>query len=344
MKKTILSLSMLLLVVWAVNAQTVTEKEFSTKGSYGEKKLKKAPRKVYIAGFQVYFHVIASATAKSTGGTTFGGGSVKGNTSTTMTVAVDGVDTPDFQKITDETYNRFVADLKSKGFEIMLIEEASKIPFYEDWSMKEGGTVNYANVPGYVSVTPTGTKYMVKAETRKGREKSTFIDRTPRISKELDDAIVIEATFAFPFIEMQTNSSSMAGFSSVKAKTNFEMGAAYGSDGMTNLLENTQVKFTSGSGPGAAADAYLISNLKKPIALPDVFKQEKFKEFSAAKSSSLGSTATPNYFGVVFAENRVQEVTNMAECDGQKYVEVTTSAINNYIDLALAEFYENAIK
>ncbi len=344
MKKSLLFFALALLFAVASIAQNITDKEFSTKGSYGEKKLKKAPKKVYIANFQVYFHVIASATAKSTGGTTFGGGSVKGNTSTTMTVAVEGVDVPDFQKITDETYNRFVADLKAKGFEIMAVDEAAKIPFYEDWLLKDGGTVNYANVPGYVSVTPTGTKYMVKAETRKGREKSTFIDRTPRISKELDDAIVIEATFAFPFIEMKTSSSSMAGFSSVKAKTNFELGSAVGSDGMTNLLENTQLKFTSGSGPGAAADAYFLTNLKKPVALTGVFKQEKFKEFNAAKSSSFGSTATPSYFGVVFAENRTQDVTNMAECDGEKYVKATTAAINNYIDMALEQFYDNAIK
>jgi len=330
------------LIISCSIAQTITEKEIKVSG-YGEKKLKKAPKKVYIANFKVYFHVIASGSAKSTGGTSFGGGSIKGNTSTSMTVAVQGVDIEDFQKITDDTYNRFAADLVSKGFEIINAEEASKIDFYSDWEMKQGGEVNYANVPGYVSVTPTGTKYLVKKETRSGREKKTFIDRTPRISKELDDAIIIEATFAFPFIEMKTNSSSLVGFSSVKAKTDFALGTAAGSDGLTNLQEYTRVKFTSGSGPGASANAYMTADLKKEFDIDGVFKEDKFREFSAAKSTSLYN-ATPNYFGVVFAENRTNNVTNLAECDGEKYIQATTNVINNYMDLTLTEFYENAIK
>lgn len=310
----------------------VTEDNLTTQGSYGEKKLKKAPKKVYIAGFNVYFHVIASASASSQGGRQIGGGSYRGDTKTTMTVAVDGVDVPDFQKITDDVYNRFVADLKSKGFEIVNTEEAAKIPFYEEWEMKNGGQVNYANVPGYVSVTPTGTKYMVKKETKKGREKGTFIDRTPRISKELDNAIVIEATFAFPFIEMKTNSSNMIGFSSVKAQTNFEMGSAFGQDGMTALLENTQLKFVSGNSAGAAAESYFITGLKKPVALPGVFKDEKFKERSV-------SSSTPAYYGIVFVENQVDNVTNTATCDRDKYVQATIEAINSYVDVALQQFY-----
>ena len=327
---------LLMLIVTASFGQELSEKQMKITG-YGEKKLKKAPRKVYIANFNVYFHVIASASASSQGGRQMGGGSYRGDTKTTMTVAVDGVDVPDFQKITDDTYNRFIADLKSKGFEIMNVEDASKIDFYSDWEMKEGGQVNYANVPGYVSVTPTGTKYMIKKETKKGREKGTFFDRAPRISKELDDAIVIEATFAFPFIEMKTNSSNLVGFSSVKAKTDFQLGNAVGSDGLKALIEMTQVRITQGSGPGASADAQMIASLKKPFEMEGVFKQEKFREFSAAQS-------TPAYYGIVFVNNTSDKVTNTATCDREKYVDASTAAINKYIDFTLAEFYDNAIK
>ncbi|MFT6867764.1 MAG: hypothetical protein ACJA08_002608 [Cyclobacteriaceae bacterium] len=238
MKKIFYSLVILILVMGSVQAQDLSD-AFTTKASYGQKKLKKAPKRVYIASFNVYFHVIASATAKSQGGREMGGGSYRGDTETTMTVAVEGVDVPDFQKITDETYSRFEADLKSKGFELISTEEASKIEEYEGWEMKEGGNVNYANVPGYVSVTPTGTKYLVKRETKSGREKGAILDRSPKISKQLSNAIVIDGTFAFPFIEMKTNSSNMIGFSSVKAKTKFELGSAFGQEGMTAMFENT---------------------------------------------------------------------------------------------------------
>lgn len=136
---------------------------------------------------------------------------------------------------------------------------------------------------------------------------------------------------------MKTNSSNLVGFSSVKAKTDFQLGTASGSDGLANLAEFTQVKFTSGSGAGAAADAYMLGALKKPVEIEGVFKEEKFKEFSGAKS-------TPAYYGIVFATNVSDQVTNTASCDGEKYVDTTTSIINEYIDLTLAEFYSNAIK
>ncbi|REE01752.1 hypothetical protein [Marinoscillum furvescens] len=331
MKKLAYTLLFVAAISFAGNAQELSE-VFSTKGGYGEKKFKKAPKKAYIANFKVFFHVTASATAKSQGGRQLGGGSYRGNTSTTMTVAVDGVDIPDFQKITDEVYQRFVEDLKSNGYELITTAEAAGIPFYEDWELKDGGEVNYANLPGYVSVTPTGTQYLVKKETKKGREKKTFIDRTPRISKELDDAVVIEASFAFPFIEMKTNSSNMIGFSSVKAKTDFQMGSAFGMDGMTSLYEHSRVKFTSGSGPGASANAYLVATLKKPVPIEGVFKDEKFKEVSAAST-------TPAYYGVVFVTNKVDQVTNTASCDGDQYVARTTGLMNDFIDKTLTEFY-----
>lgn len=336
MKKYILTLTCFLTLHFLVSAQSITEKELRITG-YGEGKFKKAPKRAYIANFKVYFHVIASATASSQGGRQLGGGSYQGNTKTTMTVAVEGVDVNEFQKITDETYARFVAELKAKGYEIIPTSQAASIPFYAEWEMKNGGEVNYANVPGYVSVTPTGTQYMVKKETKKGREKGTFIDRTPRISKELEDAVVIEASFAFPFIEMKTNSSNMIGFSSVKAKTDFEMGSAFGMDGMTALVEPSQIKFTSGNAAGAAAEAYLVVDLKEPIALPGVFKDEKFKEFS-------GASSTPAYYSIVFVENKSSEVTNTATCDPEKYTSSTINVINNYVDKALGAFFGYANK
>lgn len=336
MKKSILAILCLFSLQLVVSAQSLTEKELKITG-YGQGKFKKAPKKAYIANFRVYFHVVASASASSQGGRQLGGGSYQGNTKTTMTVAVDGVDVNEFQKITDETYNRFVAELKAKGYEIIPTSQAAGIEFYADWELKNGGEVNYANVPGYVSVTPTGTQYMVKKETKKGREKGTFIDRTPRISKELGDAIVIEATFAFPFIEMKTNSSNLVGFSSVKAKTDFEMGIAVGADGMTTLVEPSQIKFTYGSGPGAAAESYLVADLKGAIDLPGVFKDEKFKEFS-------GASSTPAYYGIVFVENKSAAVTNTASCDPVKYTDSTISVINSYVDLALKEFFSYANK
>lgn len=330
----ILTLIFLFLIAISANGQFINEKSVITQGSYGEKKFKKAPKKVYIAQFQVYFNVIATETAKTTAGRQIGGGSYKGDTETSMTVAVEGVDVTDFQLITDNVYQNFVKQLKEKGFEVISTADAAKIPFYEGWSIKPGGSVNYANIPGYVSVVPNGLDYMVKKENDKGREKGTFIDRTPKISKELDNAIVIEASFSFPFIKMQSSSSNMIGLSSVKARTDFSLGTAFGADGMTGLYEPTKVKFVSGNPVGAAADALLTYNLKGEIEIPGVFADEKFKERTVAST-----TMVPAYYSIIFIDNNSSTVTHQAKCDPIKYVETTQSILNEYIDYSLKGFF-----
>ncbi|MEP0366060.1 MAG: hypothetical protein ABJN36_14900 [Cyclobacteriaceae bacterium] len=311
----------------------ITEKEMNWKGGYNQKKFNKAPKKIYISKFNVYFHVIASATAKTSGGRTIGGGSVRAATSTTMTVAVDGVDVPDFQKITDDAYNRFVSDLEAQGFEFISTEEAANAEYYADWTMKDGGEVNYANIPGYVSVTPTGTKYMIKKETKKGREKSTFVDKTMILSGELDDVLIAEVTLAFPAIDMDADGGVYAATSKVKANVNYRMASAYSADGLTNVYANNMVKFVSGKGPGLTADAYYMASLKEPVGSDKaVFKDTEFKE------RNTGSTS-PMYYGIVFKDNETSTATHTTTADHDLYVSESQRLINEFFDLTLADFF-----
>lgn len=339
--KNILSIclvSLALLFLNPVSAQkkgvtTVNEKVVNLKGGYGQKKFGKAPKKIYLAKFNVYFHVIASATAKTTGGSTLGGGSVRAATSTTMTVAVDGVDVPDFQKITDDMYEKFMSDMKAKGFEFISTEDASKVEYYEGWEMKEGGNVNYANIPGYISVTPTGTQYMVKGETRKGREKETFVDKTMILSGQLEDAIIAEVSFAFPAIDMDADGGVYAATSKVKANISYRMATAAGSDGLNTLYENTQIKFVSGKGPGLSADCYYIANLKEGVGSDkDVFTDKQFKE------RNTGSVS-PAYYGIVFKDTESQTATHSTKADRDLYVSESKRLISEFIDYALADFF-----
>lgn len=340
MKKIILTLMILSLFSVENFAQkkkkgptSITEKEVDLKGGYNEKKLPKAPKKIYISKFNVYFHVIATATAKTSGGRTLGGGSVRAATSTTMTIAVDGVDVPDFQQITDDAYNKFVSELESQGFEFMNTQEASKAEYYEGWSMKDGGEVNYANIPGYVSVTPTGTQYMVKKETNKGREKSTFVDKTMVLSGQLDDVLVAEVTFAFPTIDMDADGGVYAASSKVKASVNYRMGTATGADGLTSLYTNSFIKFVSGKGPGLSADAYFNVFLKDPVrAQQTVFTNTEFKE------RTTGSTS-PTYYGIVFKDNEGLTATHTTEADHDAYVSESNRLINEFLDLTLDNFF-----
>ncbi|HET9055174.1 MAG TPA: hypothetical protein VFM90_13430, partial [Cyclobacteriaceae bacterium] len=155
-------------------AQTYSgEVQIDELASYRTGKFKKAPGKIYIQSFRVIFQVMASATAKSSEGVR------KGATSTSMAVAITGVDLPDFQTVTDRLYSDMVTSLKSKGYELLSAEEAGKTDHYKDWVLKAGGTASYAQLPGHVMMTPTGYAYYVKGESGSGKEKGTFVDKSP---------------------------------------------------------------------------------------------------------------------------------------------------------------------
>jgi hypothetical protein len=314
-------------------AQTLTADDVTDKGSYGENKLKNMPRKVYIASFRTYFHVLASAEASSIGG------SFKNNTKTSMVVAVKGVDTPDFIEITNTLYKKFTDDLRSKGFEILTADDAAKSDQYADWIRKEGGEVNYAQIPGYVSATPSGYSYFVKKEKKDGREKGSFLDKSTKISRDLDGAIIIEVSFAFPFVDMKTASSNLAGFSSVKAKIDFELGGAFGMDGATPLASPTQIKFVGSEGMGK--DAILLVNLKGDSfdSAAPVFKDKKFKEFNTAMIDYR-----PNYYGIIWKEEQQVKVSHYADCEGTLYKQETIRLGSEFTDQALRIFYSNALK
>lgn len=322
---------MLALHVSSAIAQTLTAEHVTDKGGYGESKLKSAPRKVYIASFRTYFHVLASAEASSIGG------SFKNNTKTSMVVAVSGVDTPDFLEVTDALYNKFTDDLKAKGFEILTADNAAQSAQYAEWIKKEGGQLSYSQIPGFVTASPTGYSYFVKKEKKDGREKNSFVDNSPKISRDLDGAIIIDVAFAFPFVDMKTASSNLAGASSVKAKIDFEIGTAFGMDGATPLMAPTQAKFVSSEGMGKDAILYVKIKGESFDSEAPVFKDKKFKESNVAMVNYK-----PDYYGVVWKEEQQVRVSHFAECDRELYKKETLRLGSEFMDQALRIFYSNA--
>jgi hypothetical protein len=332
MKKYFLSMCLSLIVATSYT-QTLTADNVTDKGGYAEKDLQKAPRKVYIASFRTYFHVLASAEASSIGG------SFKNNTKTSMVVALNGVDTPDFLEVTNTVYKKFTDDLRAKGFELLTADDAAKSDVYADWIRKEGGELSYAQIPGYVSGTPTGFSYFVKKEKKDGREKGAFLDKSTKVSRDLDGAIVIDVSFAFPFLDMKTASSNLAGYSSVKAKIDFEIGTAFGMDGATPLAAPTQVKAISSGGMGK--DAILMVKIKGDSfdSEAPVFKDKKFKETNVGMVSYK-----PDYYGVIWKEEQQVRVSHYAECDKALYKQETVRLASEFTDEALKIFYSNALK
>lgn len=320
MKKTLFTL-LLFSLIFSLNAQTITEKDIidGAAATYAPNKFSDAPRKVYIASFRAFFHVVASETANSVGS----GG--KGNSKVAMTVALDGVDVPDFQALTNAAYKSFTDDLKSRGFEILTADDAGKTKFYSEWIKKEGGQVSYAQMPGYVSATPAGYSYFIKAETGKGKEKTTFVDKTPVLSLEMGSPVVIDVAYYFPAFDIDDTSSGALGFSSVKAKVNFRF--------------NSEIKFVTSE--RAMKYSSLVQRVKGDginVEAP-VFKDKKFREMAVAERVQAFSTAF-----IEILPDVSKKVTHNALVDHDLYMQETSRLMNEFSTLALKKFYGYALE
>lgn len=138
--KTRISLTALILMfVFTSQAQTLGE--FNVKTSeMGKAKLRSAPKKIYIASFNVYYEVYKEAIDFQRGGSTLGGGE-RSNATARAAIGLGGINDKDIQEKTNQLYIEFVADLKKGGLEIISPDVARKIEVYQDWEKASGPSV-----------------------------------------------------------------------------------------------------------------------------------------------------------------------------------------------------------
>lgn len=312
-------------------SQTITKKEIGGGKGFNQSKFKSAPKKVFINSFNVYFEVFGSAEASTTGGESFG--RVHSSTKTAMGVALYGVDSEDFLEITNQAYQYFINDLKSKGFEIVTADAAAKTNVYSGWTRKSGGELSSAEATGFVRVTPTGFDYFVPGEKKSGKEKTTIFDRSPALSKELDDAIVANVSFTFDFIDMKVFRSDLLKISNVKGKVNFKVDTTPGPS-----MDMSKVSFSYGK-TFTAATAAIENVLKKsiPIVAP-VFEDEKFSETNKAQATNIPSWASYVYV----TTDKSLAASHAVTCDSELYKKETTRLFKEFLTLSLMELYEKA--
>ena len=312
-------------------SQSITAKETGGKG-FNQAKFKSAPKKVFINSFNIYFEVFGSAEASTSGGENFG--RVHSGTKTAMGVALYGIDTADFIEITTQAYEYFKKDLESKGFEIVSPDIAAKTPLYSNWLRKSGGKLSSAEATGYVRVTPSGFDYFVPGEKNSGKERGTFFDRSPALSKELGDAIIADVSFTFGFIDMKVFRSELLNISNVKGKVNFKVDIAPGAS-----MDMSKVNFSYGK-TFTAATAAIQNELKKriPITAP-VFKDEKFSETTTAQATNIPSWA--NYIFVTTGSKSLA-VSHAVTCDGALYKKETSRLLKEFLTVGLTELYDKA--
>jgi hypothetical protein len=332
MKKIKLSVFILFLSSLALNAQ-ITEKDVVKHGSFSTKKFKKAPKKIFINSFNVYYQVFGNAKASTTGGESFG--TLKGNTNVAMGIGIEGVDNKDFIEITTNVYNNYIKELKNMGYEIVSTDEASEIDEFKNWTRKSGATINAAQSKGFVKVTPSGFDYFIKRETTKGKEKTGIFANQGVISKQLDNAIIVDVNFTFYFVAMKTYSNEFLGYSQVSGKPNFHLARVLG-DVNNQVLSGVNYAFGKNL---TSTEAAINCTLKKAVYSNEqvIDSKEKIKESAVATSVGI-----PDYAAIIFIENVNLKASHTLSVNKETYKKETQRMMDEFIAISLKRLQENS--
>jgi hypothetical protein len=354
--KTLLSIILLLLTgIFQPADPYISSKDYDVNAFHRNKQSSKSPKRVYIQKFRVLFEVFEEASA-STSGTTnnrANRATTVSGTKTSMGVQLSGVDIPDFQVIVDEAYKDFVSQLEADGFEIISAEEAGKTDYYSGYTKQKGGASSTDQVTGFVMVTPSDYEYWVKGVSNSGREKGTFTDTSSKLSQDLGDAYIAEATFVFPFVELDASSVSWGDYASskVKADINLRMAVAVGTQdneqmslgkfakGFANAGTSarlaSQVRFVAGH---LASSPMFDSStgLKRDVYFGGVFKEDKLVEVTSAEVATFSKTAYPQL--VMVSGGELNLASHYVAADKDIYVNAAKGSMKELIGSGISNF------
>ncbi len=312
--------------------QIITSKNISD-NSYGAKKMKSAPKKIFLNQFTVNYQLLGASSEASAGG----------KTKAEMAVGLVGIELEDMQEITDNAYAMMEKKLRDAGIEIVSIDEAAKTEFYSDWTRMSGGTPSQSQLLGYLTTVPSGFDYFVKKVTNKGKTKGTFFDTTPKLSKELGDIPVFEANISFQFVTIEGSSSLLTDATKMKGTVNYQMpetAIAQSAEGIFgSKIETSPVVARivwKGGLNGAGANSILSYSPKGKIEIPGVVEEKKFKEYVSPDRSFVTS-----YSGIIFTKNKELEVSHKVKADRAAFKSKTQQALNEYLDLVVDNFIAN---
>ena len=322
-----------------MHAQEVGDINMKTSG-FGQKKMSKAPKRVYISEFNINYQLAYSQTSIARGGRELGGG-YRGDAKASLSVAIPGIDLNALQRITDDVYEAYIEKLKSEGFEVINAETAGATDLLSGWEKQIGGEISEAQFPGYIATTPTGKDYFVRRVTKKGRKKNGIFEYATKLSKQLDGATIIKINLAIPFVEeaeggvSKSLRKSIGGLAKVVVRPNFRL-ANYESV----QLKNTVLTVQTGSGYYYMASlknqGQIVQSLKKDVEIAGVFEKKKYKATQSADQDIWGAS---NGFYTVFSyDDRELKKTQAVPCKPEEYLAGARQVIEGYINTSLAGF------
>ncbi|MDG1279488.1 MAG: hypothetical protein P8O16_19610 [Algoriphagus sp.] len=333
----------------------ISSKDYDVGSFHRNKQSSKSPKRVYIQKFRALFEVFEEASSSTAAYKNESANSVTtvSGTKTRMGVQLSGVDIPDFQKLVDEAYADFVAQLEADGYEIISAEEAGKTDYYAGYTKLKGGATSTDQVKGFVMVTPSDYEYWVKGVSNSGREKGTFTDTSSKLSQDLGEAYIAEATFVFPFVALDASSVSWGNYASSKVKADINLRL----DVSTSTKDNEQMSLTSFAKgfTNSGASATLASRvrfvaghmasspmfdsstgLKRAVYFDGVFKEDKLVEVTSAEVATFSKTGYPQL--VMVSGGELNLASHYVACDTKTYIEAAKGSMKELIGSGIYNF------
>lgn len=338
-KKQQLPLLLFICAVFVFSSRTskgqVSEIKLDDIASFG--KFKQFDKKIYIAEFTVNYQVLYESKKSKQAGTFGVGGHYKSSSEARGALGLKDMSTEMLQKMTDDLYTRYINKLKENGFEIMTADQAANVSAYQNMEQGTGGEP-YVGYPGTISCIPTGFTYYYNTGLIKEKV-GKIIDKTPSISKDLNDAIVAKVCLNVQFA--QAGQQLIKYGSSVKMKTNLalvqnlvtsEIAESKGLSFKKNDMESisSHVTFMAGK-KMASAEASYNGTIKKDIKIEGVIKDERVNAFASGNTIASGYQMVGTSYAILFYEKDVDKDLKEVEVDLPKYEQYVGEALDKVL-------------
>lgn len=339
----------IVLLGFSVQSMAQTLGEFKPKDhSFGLNKLKGGKvNRIYISGFDVNYQIYNEKQEYRQGGHVMGGGT-RGDALTEISVGLEGLDEQTVQAITDKLYKDYMSKLEAKGLTVITADEAAKTDTYKGFLKLKGGTITTAEIPGVMTSSPTGFQYFVKdvdkdGKTKKGGFLGTESFLYPKLSKELDDAIIGSVDITVLFIQDQE--AFQGNGAKLKIKTSLRVIATEsvvmtsdakvkmkGQNSITSVSSN--VSFYHGK-MGAGSTTQYVGTMGKPLYIGDVLDETSITSFARGGVDSGTKTMYGTFYSVRNANTKNAKI---LQVDPEKYGNGVYAAASKFLNFHTDEF------
>ena len=291
--------------------------------SVAESKALKGVKKVAVPLFSVEF-VIADAQRAETSGF-----AAAGRASSTLAYTLKGVDEADFQAITATLYERFVADLKATGVEVLTPEQLGASPAYR--KLAAGGVASPIVSSSAITAAPAGLPIYGFNKTQTGGTSSSAslfgalaqmgssfgvvgtIMESVTMQQELG-VHVIEVQMKVNFVELTNNNKGFLGRLSNTASVDGRVQPSVGS---------ASFRILGGTSGGASGGSVTLA---APLALSGAaFSSVRKKESSTGEKAGLVAVAV---LGALIGSKNTSDRDDMeAVADPAKYREIVGNGL-----------------